>query len=304
MRITLEDSWEKVRWATQRFDTIRPEIAALERAQDFQIACDVDVTAGEYSIRVFDVKQGDPDWGLVLGDCLNNLRSALDYLAVRLYAIGARADPKDVAIIDFPIFDTQSKFDGNPTVKTFRENPALRPYLSRIEELQPFNESNPAVWGVDLRDSPNGPVAWPIYGAVAAALQRLNSLNNIEKHRVMHVIAQSGAVHFEKGPWPEEFKYLGGSGPYFGKLDKVTMVGLWRFQTPLPFEWKPTEVELKRSFPLEVSLDEPLPFKAVLKVVPFCIAAVRAVLTIFEPVFVTGQPAQPVTVTQSLVAEA
>jgi len=293
--VTLADSWEKLRWANERFESIRPHIEKFERAQDYRIRVEIDRDAGEYTFYVFDVKEADPEWSLIVGDCLNNARSALDYVAVRLWSFVTGEAPKDVAGIDFPIFDNVERFDQNATVARFRKNPVLRSYLARIEELQPFNVSNPAIWGLEIK--PGGSI-WPTYGLAPTALLRLNSLNNIDKHRVIHVLAQSGALTFPPNAWPADFTYLGGSGPYFGKLGKDTKMGQWRFRTPLPSDWEPSEMEMKRYFALEVSVDEPFPFKAVLKLIPYCLAGVQAVLTIFNPVFALGKPPLSVTATQ------
>ncbi len=54
-------------------------------------------------------------------------------------------------------------------------------------------------------------------------------------------------------------------------------------------------MDMKRYFPLEVSLDQPFAPKAVLRVVPLCLWGVMQVLTLFEPVFAEGKPPLPVT---------
>src|SRR5205085_936482 len=92
-----------------------------------------------------------------------------------------------------------------------------------------------------------------------------------------------------------DFVNIGG-GAGFAPLEDGAEIGRWYFETPLPREWRPDEMDMKRAFPIEVALDEPLPFKGVLEVLPFCLWAVDAVVTMFKPVFASPrQPPLPVT---------
>jgi hypothetical protein len=122
-------------------------------------------------------------------------------------------------------------------------------------------------------------------------------LDNIDKHRVIHAGLLSGAVELDRAPIPPEFRLIGERRNY-DPLKDGTEVGRWRFETPLPFAWEPPEVDVKRYFPLEVSLDRPFPPKAILKELPFCLWGVERVLAIFEPVFTQGKPPLPVTAIQ------
>jgi hypothetical protein len=123
------------------------------------------------------------DWGLVLGECAHNLRSALDNLAYALARL--RRDPPDnPRKIAFPICVSKAEF-----AKRRRGNLDQMPAeaVSVIEALQPFQRDRPDVEGTPESD----------------ALVLLQRLNNMDKHRVPSVvllapqeIAHSCAVQF------------------------------------------------------------------------------------------------------------
>ncbi len=216
--------------------------------------------------RVFDLLAPCPDWGLRIGDCLHNARSALDYLMVRLYAVGTGEDPRDIETIQFPVCDTIDRFTSSRTVQEFRKHTSLTGYLTRIEELQPFNEHNPVIWGKSDPLTPSDR-----HAPLPLALSKLSRWDNIDKHRVIHATLLSGAVKFiDIVSSPPEFKLIHQWTAYEALKDGAK-IGRWRFETPLPFAWEPSEMDMKRYFPLEVSLDQPFPPKAVLQVIPLCL---------------------------------
>jgi len=288
-RISLAEAHEKARWARHHYDSLSPEIDAFQKREDHRITVDVNADMGEYVFHVFDLPEPLPDWGLRIGDCLHNARSTLDYLMVRLYALGTGEDPKDIDTIQFPVCDNASAFARNRTVKEFLKYPALSGYLTRIEELQPLNEHNPSIWGRSDPLTPSGR-----HAPVPLALSKLSAWDNIDKHRVIHATLLSGAAQFAQPPCPSEFRLIGDHRTY-DSLKDGTEIGHWRFKTPLPFAWEPSEMDMKRYFPLEISIDLLLPPKAVLIVLPLCLWGVDQVLALFEPVFAEGKPPLPVT---------
>jgi hypothetical protein len=98
---------------------------------------------------------------------------------------------------------------------------------------------------------------------------------------------------------PPEFRFIGGSRPHDPLVDGA-QIGLLRYEAPLPLEWVPDQVEMKRNFPIQVSLGEPLLENSVVRVLGFCLWSARATLEIFDPVFTHGKPPLPVTVSQPL----
>jgi hypothetical protein len=272
------------------YESFGPKIEAFQKRDDHRITIEANADAGEYIFRVFDLPTPDPEWGLRVGDCLHNARAALDYLMVRLYALGTHEDPRDINGIQFPVCNSSSKFDDYPTVKKFCKYSALSIYLERIKELQPLNEHNPSIWSRSDPLTPGGR-----HAPVPLALSRLSEWDNIDKHRVIHATLLSGAVQFaDVVRAPTGFKLVH-EGRTYDPLKNGAEIGRWAFEPPLPSVWEPSEVDVKRYFPFEVSIDQLLPPKGILQIVPFCLWGVDQVLHLFEPVFTEGKPPLPVT---------
>jgi hypothetical protein len=283
----LDDAWKKLIWAKQHFEIVEFRVRQFEEFDEHTISCEVDAETGTYVFYVHGIRQTDDDLGLLIGDCLHNARTALDYLMVQLVARVTGTPPRDVERIQFPIYDDTKRFNG--AVSEVINEPGFSGYLARIQELQPFNARNASIWG-------NGPGGRPPNAQLPAALARLAELDNIDKHRVLHaaclVTAYRRSVFLEP---PPGFEIVQGPIYKTHPLKDGAEVGHAMFKTPLPQEWEPDQVDMQRAFPIEVALDEPMPRQAVLEMLPFCLRGVEHVLTLFAPVFRDGATALPVT---------
>jgi hypothetical protein len=304
--VDLADAYEKLRWAKRHLEILRPQIEAFEKRDAHRISVDIDHDAGEYVFYVHDLELIDPDWGLIIGDCIHNARTALDYVVVRLWALVTGVDPSAVENIQFPIQSVWIKPNANdadvekawtaardgfksPAAK-FSKHRGFSGYLATIEQLQPFNRQNPSIWGRTERGTIR-------YAALPNALDRLSRLDNIDKHRVPHAAWATFNVHFAPSVnnfAPRAFK-VNEASTTLGPLENDAEIGRLTFYTPLPSEWEPTDMDVKRCFPLQVALGEPRLFQGALEELAFCLWGVEAVLTIFNPVFERGQPPLPVT---------
>lgn len=106
-------------------------------------------------------------WGLLVGDCIHNLRSSLDNLCFALAKIH-QDPPAKPKRIQFPIFDDQQRFASDSLARdTMRQIPAAAADL--IERWQPFNRGDQALVERD-------------------ALLRLSKLSNADKHQIPQVV--------------------------------------------------------------------------------------------------------------------
>jgi len=112
----------------------------------------------------------DPTLPLMVGDCVHNLRSALDHLVYRL-AIKNGASPECAEKTFFPIYLTKDDFDRRvkKLVKPFISDAAL----AEIENSQPYT-------AYDVPDT--------------ADIWVLHQLDIIDKHRLLIVAGQRCAV--------------------------------------------------------------------------------------------------------------
>lgn len=103
-------------------------------------------------------------WSLRIGECLHNLRCALDHAAWQfaLDHLGRAPTEDEAKKIQFPISETSGGFNSA----------RIKPFVSTdqwdwIDEFQPYHRPDPARTGLAL----------------------LARLNNIDKHRVVHAAA-------------------------------------------------------------------------------------------------------------------
>jgi hypothetical protein len=282
---TLQGARDKLRWAKHHFEILRPQIEAFEQRDKHTISVEIDADEGKYTFHVHGLEPVDPDWGLMIGDCVHNARTALDHLMVQLYARITGKDPREVTSVQFPISDTPEKFRDAPSVREAMKHLHFSGYLARIEELQPYNALNGSVWRLIDEQFRRAP-------PVGSSLAELSRLDIIDKHRVVHAMWTSVSVgaFTAPDPWPSEFKHI--AGGFTGlPLKNDAEVGSWQFQTPLPYEWKPSEMDMKRSFPIEVAFDQKfIGGQPVLVILPLCLWVVEAVLGLFEPVSARKAP--------------
>lgn len=121
------------------------------------------VVMGEYS-----VPPPLEQWGLLFGECIHNIRSALDnltYALARLH-LDPPARPNQ---IQFPIYQDEALFEKNGRRDISQLPPAA---ALMIEQLQPFQRNHP--------DDPGTPATDP--------LVLLQWQSNTDKHRVPSVV--------------------------------------------------------------------------------------------------------------------
>jgi hypothetical protein len=289
-RPSLEDSWSKLRWAEAIYTSLRTEIEATEQQMSHRFTVEVDPSAGEYEFYVHDLPTLDPSWGLRIGDCVHNARCALDYLMVGLVALGTGRAPQDVEDVQFPIYKERNRFNG--AIGELKKNQILTGWLSRVEELQPFNAGNPSIWG--WSEDGFGDEHMP---PLPFGLDRLTTLDNIDKHRCILRPYIGPKLWGGSLDAPAEFKFIGGNVPML-PLTEGALVGSVRYETPLPSSWDPSQDDLRRNYPIQVSFNEPSIDKSVVRILSYCLWAAGAALRIFEPVFKRRQP--PLLVTTSL----
>jgi len=119
------------------------------------------------SYYVVALRKPPDDWGLVAGDCIQNIRAALDHAvwAIVIKEKGAKFAEAHYRAIDFPIACSPERFSKSRLVNIG----VPRPHIAVIEDAQPYirSQANP-------RDD---------------ALWFLRTLSNVDKHRLIHVIA-------------------------------------------------------------------------------------------------------------------
>lgn len=153
------DSGLKWKRGSEHFEWL--EAAWQQYTLRFQSALDVVPISGEVELRLGTLSAPPRrEWSLVIGDCVQNFRSALDHMVWQLAPAAARiANP---TALEFPIFSDPTKYASAAPNRIGSVSAAAQRI---IEAAQPFNQ--------------------PEYAK--DPLWQLHTLSNIDKHRRLHV---------------------------------------------------------------------------------------------------------------------
>ena len=173
-----------------------------------------------WTFRVGTTPEIDPEWILVIGDVLFDLRCALDHLVYQLHRheLGDPLPEKAEKSSAFPICDSRKDWTGHKR----RIAQLADSDKTRIEWFQPFQRQ--------LGDDEHHPVTWTRYW-----LGKLNSLHNLDKHRRLHVVAaaQNGTLSV-----PEQRPQFDGEArPKWGPLGDDRIIETWSLRRPIQNDW-------------------------------------------------------------------
>lgn len=185
--------------------------------------------SGHHILRVFGVPEIDPSWGLIAGDCIHNLRSALDHLACRLVELDQQP-VRDQTY--FPIYKTALDKNGNHI--GIRMQPPIRRADIRgaLEECQPYNARNVG-FPVDPKSHP---------------LWKLKRLDDTDKHRLMLFLAS--LPDSDNLGWAHH-KSIREVGIYWHGLKDGAPIARFRFaEGEKPMDYNPRP-------PIRIALNEP-----------------------------------------------
>lgn len=190
--LDLSGPWAKLERAKAHVETLRakiglaghpdPKVIPLRRKFEPEYAAVV------YRIdRV--IRVGD-DWGLIVGDAVHNMRSALDHLAwalaVRHFNGVAPTNRKIVGDIQFPVFADEKQWPTHRFLKHM--DPAD---VAKLERFQPFKLSSVARFLLRMQRP----------GVIPHPLEGLAAMSNSDKHRViqvLYILALSGHLTVTK----------------------------------------------------------------------------------------------------------
>ena len=156
----------KLSRAKEHFDTVKTELILWAQTDPYLVFRKSNVDGSHHSLFV-ELKERPPldKLSLLTGDCIHNLRSALDNLvyAVAIKVSGSNPPPNSDTL-QFPIADTREAF----TKQAWRLGPIKEPELvARFKRAQPYNRPHPQL---------------------PPLLRLLADFNNADKHRLLNVV--------------------------------------------------------------------------------------------------------------------
>jgi hypothetical protein len=228
----------KLERAVQHLKSLEADIKQWLGEHPYFVVSKFDPERGEHSVWIR--PEGDPpaELSLIIGDCLHNLRSALDSLAYDLARTYARkALPPTVAEkSEFPIFIDPDKFEEWRERKIGAIDPRAQ---ADIERLQPYHEQESFRSLISVMARAHPEAYHPLW--------LLHKLSNIDKHRERHLTLF--------GPYAVMF---GGDNAEFAEpiiRDAVSIEGDAKV-----FSYRPTdpsrEVDAHFSFALDVAFQK------------------------------------------------
>lgn len=131
----------------------------------YTIYSEHDIESGDYTYRVRKVPPLDPDWTIIVGEILFDLRSALDHFAHQLVIGHSKGDPGEKT--QFPIRDTPFDKQGKLVLAAIRPRLEDAELRDAIDKVQPYYGMD----GAPLIDM--------------HPLRRLSLMNNWDKHRLL-----------------------------------------------------------------------------------------------------------------------
>lgn len=128
----------KLTRAKEHLDHLKRELLAFDERQPYEGVPEISGDETEYWIRASVREQPNPYWSTIIGDAVQNMRSALNYLACELVL---KNNGTVTDLTQFPIYDRQHKFiKGSPR----RTNGMSSRAVTLIETLQPYYRPTPS----------------------------------------------------------------------------------------------------------------------------------------------------------------
>lgn len=240
--LDLSNSEAKIARANEHLEALNHEVdAVLEQRKPYTARLDFDKNTCCYSLTLCSQYFAEPRLGIILGDFVHNLRSALDYIIVALVGSNSSATLSDGN--QFPIFDDACNY----ATGSGRMLKGVLHGRTEIVGLQPFNRTPPQHDPLFLLNffsntdkhrivSEYYPVLGPLSGGIAPkeGMVRQEVFEPPQMWRANHemiiakvwYVAPAPQVHF-KGELSVQIHF---AAPAFGKHAKGFAVSLSTFK--------------------------------------------------------------------------
>ncbi len=161
----MSETWShrlKLHRARQHLQTLNAQIASFGERDPYSFVEEHHPERGEHIVRIKINREPPAMWSTTIGDCLQDMRSALDHLAYAL-AVKHSGEPERPQDIQFPIYGKRCDFRRDRPRRIGLLHPRAQ---ALIQSMQPYRR-----W-----QDPDRHV-----------LAVLNDLANIDRHRAIHI---------------------------------------------------------------------------------------------------------------------
>jgi hypothetical protein len=153
----------KIERAKRHLDELNEAIRSFFESNPYQCSGKPDLAARKVEYTMDSVEPVPDEIPLIAGEIIQNLRTALDHTAYKLYLKGTGGSTVSTNVY-FPIADSKQQYDHTKGSKTN----GLPSDRAKIDALQPYKGGNNLLWVI-------------------------HKLNNIDKHRLLLTVGS--AVH-------------------------------------------------------------------------------------------------------------
>ncbi|AEU36792.1 hypothetical protein [Granulicella mallensis] len=150
-----EDISLKLKRAKKHIRDLEGAISAFHDSRPYSIRHKDNLATSERTYYVHFLRNIPEDFSPVIGDAIQNLRSALDHLATRLVDIGIEPKAK---MPYYPIFKSAEAYNADKMIKILGARPEA---IKAIDDTQPYPRGN----------------GWHLWC--------INTMNNRDKHRLL-----------------------------------------------------------------------------------------------------------------------
>jgi hypothetical protein len=238
----------KIERAKKHFHDLQAARTQFMEGTPYRIDCEHNAQSGYNLYRVFDIQAPPAEIGLITGDVIHNLRSALDHLAYQLVLVNGSTPSKQTA---FPIWDNASDYHAQ---RARRVTGMAQAAIDAIDVFEPYQLGK------------------------GAGLWVLHYLDIADKHHALltPLINVTEASFMIPGYWERNYKGVGGiSFPNFKKpLHDGDVVAT-----------REAEMDKDLNLTLDIAFTEPdvIEGRAIVKTLDHLIVLVDDVITGFRP---------------------
>jgi hypothetical protein len=262
MAADLSGVWTKIARAEEHLTLLDAEVRAFIEGNNQPFVLSIpylDADSGWHVVYGIVEREPPPRLGVILGDVLHNVRSALDHLVWQLVLLRAKKGKAPSDNNAFPIVATKHGWDS--AVNSLLQG-VSGPHRAIIKRVQPYHRAS----------TPE-----------QTYLGMLKSLSNVDKHRIVHpmfaVLRDPGT-----GPTAARFEVTRGRGAVVqqqfrhGRMEHGAELMRARVE-PLEDD---TEVKMDGDAPVDVAFGEDLYSVGYIRNLP---QVVRVIVQEFEPDF-------------------
>ena len=208
--------FSKLGRAKEHFETLKTELTAWQKLNPYSVRKEHNSDGSRHSlIFVGDSTKELERWSLICGDCVHNIRSALDHLVYGLAIQHSRENPPpNERNLQFPICGSRTHFDtkGNWIAPL---SDAAKTFIERVQPYNRLDPVNPSMLGI-LADFDNSDKHRLLNVTLALARTveiKFKPISGVEIDTHMNPLVEDGAeiayLTVDPPQLDVEYKFLG-----------------------------------------------------------------------------------------------